>query len=341
MKITELGEFGLIRRFSPPFLHHLPKRIVGIGDDCAIVPWEKQAALLVTTDMLVENVHFLRAKIPPQDLGYKALAVNLSDIAAMGGVPEYAFLSMAIPSGIEVQWLDEFFRGLRELAEKENVRLLGGDTTGAPVHLVINVAVSGIVHPDRAKFRSTARPSDVICVTGYVGDSGGGLRILLEDRALLDDEMYLVRQHHRPRPHLAEGAWLAAQEGVHAMMDISDGIDSDIRRIMESSECGADIHLERLPTSGPLQRSSEKYQWNLEELAAAGGEDYCLLATVKAKQFPRIAGQFERRFGRPLVDVGAITGREMGLRYFRQKKHVRLRGRGFDHFRGNPIVPQR
>ena len=114
MKLSAIGEFGFIHRISPPFLKNLPDDVVGIGDDCAVIPWKKDKSLLVTTDMLIEDIHFLRSKISPQDLGYKSLAVNLSDIAAMGGTPDSAYLSLGIPKEIDIEWLDEFYAGFRK-----------------------------------------------------------------------------------------------------------------------------------------------------------------------------------------------------------------------------------
>jgi thiamine-monophosphate kinase len=332
MKLSAIGEFGFIRRISPPFVENLPDAVVGIGDDCAVIPWKDDASLLVTTDMLIEDIHFLRARIPPRDLGYKSLAINLSDIASMGGTPESAYISIGIPKDVEVEWLDEFYVGLRELAESERVHLLGGDTTKSPTHLVINIAVLGTVNPRLVKFRSTAKPGDVICLTDYIGDSGGGLKALLENKPMDDDGAYLVQRHHRPKAQLAEGAWLAAQDGVHAMMDVSDGIDSDLHRIMERSLCGAEVHIERLPISPQLQRTSERYGWDANELAVAGGEDYCLLTTVTPERHSIVAREFERRFNRPLANIGMITEKEKGLIYIEQGKLVEPRKHGFDHF---------
>jgi thiamine-monophosphate kinase len=332
VKLSEIGEFGLIRRFSPPFLKELPAGVVGIGDDCAVIPWKNNAHLLVTTDMLIEDIHFLKRRISPRDLGFKSLAVNLSDIAAMGGTPRSAFLSIGLPAGIEVEWLDEFFQGMEALAKAEKVRLLGGDTTSSPGPLVINLGVLGEVHPERIKYRSGAKSGDVICITGFLGDSGGGLRVLLEDRPFGRDEKYLVRQHHRPRAHLAEGAWLASRAEVTAMMDVSDGIDSDLRRIMERSRCGVRVELENLPLSAPLRRAAKKHGWDIYEVAAAGGEDYCLLATVRPGLFEKTAAAFEKKFRRPLSRIGVITGKKDGLKYELNGKPHKLKRRGFDHF---------
>ena len=331
-KLMDIGEFGLIRRFAPHFAASLPPETVGIGDDCAVLPWRKGARLLVTTDLLVEDVHFLRSRISARELGRKALAVNLSDIAAMGGRPLGAFLSLGLPAGFDLEWIDAFFAGLRSLSRAARVPLLGGDTTGTCGPLVVNLALLGRAHPARIKLRSGARPGDVVCVTGRLGDSAGGLRVLLEERPIGRDEAVLVRSHHRPRPHLAEGEWLARRPAVGAMMDVSDGIASDLRRIMERSGCGAEVELKSLPTSAALRRTAARYGWNPDEVAAAGGEDYCLLATVRAGEFGRVSASFRRAFGRPLSAVGRITGAAGELAWLRGGRPARLESRGFDHF---------
>ncbi|MHB8056210.1 MAG: thiamine-phosphate kinase [Candidatus Aminicenantales bacterium] len=331
--LAELGEFGFIARMAGPFLKSLPSGVEGIGDDCAVLPWTKRERLLVTTDMLIEDRHFIRKRVSAADLGYKALAVNLSDIAAMGGKPKWALLSIGIPAGIELDWLDDFFRGWREGAEPSGVRLVGGDTTKSPGGIVINVVAIGTARAGREKLRLAARAGDIIAVTGTLGDSGGGLKVLLGGGAKGRDEAYLVRAHHRPRPHLEEGEWLALRPGVRAMMDVSDGIDSDARRIMERSKVGADIEMEKLPISPELGRVARRRGFDAIETAAAGGEDYCLLLTVAPGNFAAVSAAFERRFVRPLYAIGTIRGKASGLRYFLRGRPYRLRSRGFDHFR--------
>jgi len=358
--LAGLGEFGFIARMSRSFLKGLPAGVVGIGDDCAVLSWTKRERMLVTTDMLVEDRHFIRKSVAAADLGYKSLAVNLSDIAAMGGRPKWALLSIGIPMGVSILWLDDFFKGWRTAARPSGVHLVGGDTTRTPGGIVINVVVIGLVRAGSEKFRSAARPGDVIAVTGNLGDSGGGLRILLDregksrsagegpeiiflsrsgGRTLFPvdgyadrDEARLVRAHMRPRPHLEEGEWIAGQAGVRAMMDVSDGIDSDIRRIMEQSGVGAAIDLNRLPVSAELRRMAERRGFDAVETAAAGGEDYCLLVTVEQGSFDKVAAGFKRRFGRPLAAIGTIRSASYGLRYFKGTRRAELRSRGFDHF---------
>ena len=332
MKIRELGEFGFIDHFAPSFVRALPDGVLGIGDDCSVEEVGGGRARLLTTDLLVEDVHFLRARIPPEDLGWKALAVNLSDIAAMGGEPGAAYLSLAVPADMELDWLDRFFAGLRELAERSRTHLLGGDTTGSPGPLVINIAVTGEMLLDRVKYRSDARPGDVICVTGCLGDSGAGLRVLLDGLPDRGDEGVVLKRHHRPRPHLEEGAWLAAREGVRAMLDVSDGVDSDLHRIMERSECGARVDVGALPVSDELRRLGEARGWDTVELAAAAGEDYCLLATVAADAWVAVAAGFAGAFSQPLHRIGEIVAAAAGLSYELDGESVLLSRRGYDHF---------
>lgn len=336
LKINELGEFGFISRLSRSFLKKMPSGLVGIGDDCAVIPWKGRTRLLVTTDLLVDGVHFLKDRVSPFDLGYKSLAVNLSDIAAMGGTPRWAFLSLAIPAETEIAWLDEFFRGWRQLGSRTGVHLLGGDTTGSKNGLVINVAVLGLADHRHIRYRSSVRPGDIVAVTGNLGDSEGGLRLILgnrSDKKLSAAERYLVQRHYRPRPHLEEGQFLASQPEVRALMDVSDGIDSDLKRIMESSDCGVKIYLEQLPVSAALKKCSRQHGWNLEEVAAAGGEDYCLLLTVDPKKFTTLAEKFFRRFHRPLPAIGQVTAERQKLIYLRAGQPVSLGKIGFDHFR--------
>lgn len=332
MKLTDIGEFGFIQRFAGAFQSRLPNGVTGIGDDCAIIPWTAETSQLVTTDMLVEDVHFLRHKTRPEALGEKSLAVNLSDIAAMGGRPCHAFLSIGIPAAVEVEWLDAFFVGLRALAEREQVTLLGGDTTASTGPLIINIAVLGLIASAQIKHRSAARPGDAICVTGDLGDAGGGLRVLLDNLTMDEAELYLLDRQHRPRAHVQEGQWLGEQAAVHAMLDVSDGIDADIRHIMEQSDCGAIIELDRLPRSPALRNAAQRHHWDTEQLAATSGEDYCLLLTVAPEALTDVQAAFMAQFARPLTPIGTITAQARQLVYTRNGQPVPFHHHGYTHF---------
>ncbi|MEW6114381.1 MAG: thiamine-phosphate kinase, partial [Thermodesulfobacteriota bacterium] len=187
MKLKEIGEFGFIDRIAPLGNIRAEGVVKGIGDDCAVVSIDGPDYLLVTTDLLVERVHFLMDWAPAEVIGRKALAVNLSDIAACGGLPLDAFISLAIPEGLDVEWLDGLYQGMRGLADSFRVNLLGGDTTGSKSDLVINVAVTGRVPRNEVLFRHTAREGDVIAITGPLGESAAGLDILLRKLQLPAD----------------------------------------------------------------------------------------------------------------------------------------------------------
>lgn len=330
MKLSDIGEFGLIRRFSPPFLTGLSDRVEGIGDDCAIIETD-DTVQLVTTDMLVEEIHFLRDAIGPFDLGRKSLAVNLSDIAAMGGTPTSAYLSLGIPRELEVEWLDRFFEGLHALCDEADVALLGGDTTGSPGPLIVNLAVLGSCRPASLKLRRDARAGDTVCVTGELGDSAAGLRVLLEDLPRDGEAQVLLDRHHRPRAHLAEGAWLGGRAEVRAMLDVSDGIDSDCHRIMEASGCAMRIELERLPVSAELRALARREGWDAQQIAAGGGEDYCLMCTVETGRHEELTRAFEAAFGRPLTAIGRVVEGD-DLLYEREGRSLTLDRHGWDHF---------
>ena len=310
------GEFELIdlisRRFPPE------EGIVGIGDDCAIIPQNAGMETLVSTDMLVEGVHFLREDIPAFDLGWKSAAVNISDIAAMGGRPVASFLSIAIPEDVSGEYLMAFIDGYKALSDKFGSRLLGGDTTSSKDGLCISVTVYGECPRGKAVRRSGAKPGDLVCVTGTLGDSAAGLKVILDapgaERSELEEE--LVRRHYRPLPRVAEGIALAGIP-VSAMMDISDGIASDLRHILKASSAGGRIDCAALPLSEQIRKISSLRGYDPVRLALEGGEDYELLFTVA----PDVPVNVEHTVIGVITEGGGLkwTGREddfMGFRHF-------------------------
>jgi thiamine-monophosphate kinase len=329
--LTDIGEFGFIQRFSENFKKNLPDGFEGIGDDCAIMPYNNDEVFLITTDMLVEHQHFLPDKIKPVELGYKSLAVNLSDIAAMGGTPVSAFLSLGIRPNTSLDWLDDFFRGLKHLADESGTLLLGGDTAKVTSSSVVNIAVVGKCSKKNIKRRSEASSGDVIVVTGFLGDSGGGLKVIQDDLPVTLDTEHLTKRHHLPRPHIEEGMFLSSFPEVTAMLDISDGISSDIRHIMNSSGVGAKLEIDKLPLSTQLKNAGADHRWDLTGMALNSGEDYCLLATIKRDKYYALNTAFNEKFNRPLHAVGEIT--ESGhLEYLIHGEKMRSTGSGFDHF---------
>ena len=275
----EKGEFELIDWIKGQF--RVPDGVLGIGDDCAVLPQRDGLETLVTTDMLVEGVHFLLEDVDPYSLGWKSAAVNLSDIAGMGGKPVGTFLSCALPKTLDDGFLKGFFEGYKALSDRFDCPLLGGDTTSSLDKLCINVTVLGECVARRSRKRSAAEPGDLICVTGPLGDSAAGLKVILENAAAEKEEGILRERHYRPVPRIEEGMRLAATPGVNAMMDISDGIGSDLRHILEESGTGARVDVRSLPLSAELRTVCARRGWDPVELALDGGEDYELLFTCR------------------------------------------------------------
>ncbi len=331
-----ISEFDYIKRFSAKFTSNLPEDVLGIGDDCAVIPYNDEISVLYSTDTLIDGVHFLSSKMPPRDIAYKSLVVNLSDIAAMGGRPEYVLLAIAVPKDMDSDILDDFFAGFEDGCNQYGVFLIGGDTTKDPDRLTITVTVIGFAQKELIKLRSTAKHNDVICVTGNIGDSVGGLHCYLHDLGLDKSSAHyekLKQTHLRPRPHIKEGLWLSRHGGVNAMIDISDGIESDIQRIMEASLCGAVIELDSLPLSKEFNAVANEQGWNSYEMAVTGGEDYCLLITIDQDCYDEVADAYNHEFGYPLTIIGKILPADAGLRFELNKKSINLNRRGYDHFR--------
>jgi len=329
MQMQDWSEERFIQYLAKQFPTQDP--IVGIGDDCAVIPCEQGMAWLITTDALVEGIHFLKDQIAANDLGYKTVAVNVSDIAAMGGKPKYAFLSIALPKTVDSTWAYSLIQGVKEACEKWDISLLGGDTVGSKRDVFLNLALMGVAIAARIKYRHQAQVGDVICVSGYLGDSSGGLKALQEQAAATENIEHLLRAHFHPEPSPKQGAWLAEQNGVHAMMDISDGLDCDLRRLMKSSQKGALIETSKLPISKALAQVCSEYGWDPLELALTGGEDYCLLLTVSANDFELIQHSFQKVFGLPLIDIGHIISEEE-LIYHKHGEAIQMCYKNFDHF---------
>ena len=261
-----MTEFGFIDHIKELFAALPDNGFEGIGDDCAVLPVGEGESLVFTTDMLAEGVHFLRPATSPRELGRKSLAVNLSDVASMGARPVGTLLSLSLPADTAGTWAEEFMLGYRELSEAFGVTLAGGDTTRSAAGITINVTAIGRIADAHIKRRSGARPGDAILVAGELGLSGAGLRDILAGRY----DTPAAAAHRNPQPQVAEGIWLGARPEIHAMMDLSDGLASDIRHIMERSGVGAAIDIGRIP----LAQGADV------ETAACGGEDYKLLLTA-------------------------------------------------------------
>ncbi len=333
MNLSEIGEFGFIERIREGCLVRPAGVVKAIGDDAAAFHPDAGRAALVTTDLLVEGVHFLRHAASPFDLGQKALAVNLSDIAAMGGEAREAFVSLGVPGDAPAAFLEEMYRGMKRLAAEFNVNILGGDLTGSGRDLIINVVVHGSVPVEEMLCRDGAGNGDVICVTGCPGESRAGWHMIRNNiPGDAPEWRRLIRAHVAPRPHLAEGRFLAGVGGVTAAIDVSDGLVGDLGHILEQSRVGARLYDERLPISGDLRLFCERFELDPVEYALAGGEDYILLCTVSRDKADGVIRRHEKTFDRPLHPIGEITAGELE-RVLPDGRIRSLTPSGWDHFR--------
>ncbi len=308
--------------------------LLGIGDDCAIIPKDASMAWCVTTDALVEGVHFLPLTISARHLGYKSIAANASDIAAMGGKPLYAFLSLGIPKSCDSDFLDGFLDGIEEGLKEMGIKLLGGDTVGSLSHVFINITMVGEAALDKIKKRAMGKVGDFVCVDGYLGESAAGLDILLHDFEKTHDAAYasLLEAHRHPKAHVAEGEWLAQHTSVHAMMDLSDGLFTDLPRLLQASQCGATINLEQLPLSSSFKHYCNAKDKNPFRLAVEGGEEYCLLFTVAPSQASSLNEAFRSHFGRAFYPIGTLNSELSVTHYLLNGKPELLHAVPFQHF---------
>ena len=312
-----MTEFGFIDSIKTLFAPLPDNGFEGIGDDCSVLSVGGGESLVFTADLLTEGVHFLRTATSPRELGRKSLAVNLSDVAAMGARPVATLLSIALPADAADAWAAEFMLGYRELSEEFGVTLAGGDTTRSLSGLTINVTAIGRAADAHLKRRSDARPGDVIFTAGELGTSGAGLQDILAGRC----DTPAAAVHRNPQPQVAEGIWLGSRPEVRAMMDLSDGLASDLKHILDRSGVGAEVAVEQIPAAPGAD----------VRMAACSGEDYKLLLTAAPEAAERLAADFRIRFGTPLHSIGRITSGP-GLVWLRNGKPEPLDWHGFEHY---------
>jgi thiamine-monophosphate kinase len=303
--------------------------LVGIGDDAAVWQPSRSHRSVITTDALVEGVHFTRDAMSAADVGHRALASNLSDVAAMGAKPVLATIAFGVGPGADEAWILECYRGIAALAERAQCAIAGGDIVRAPA-ITIAITIVGEVRPSNLKTRAGMLPGDTIAVTGPLGASRAGLAVAVEHPELAGDPAAAeaLRAFRTPEPRLAEGRWLAASRNVRALMDTSDGLSTDLARLARASKCGATI--ETIPVAAAAGAIAGRAGANAEQWALDGGEDFELLVAVAARAFSHLAGRFHARFGRPLLRVGVATA-EAGVRL---ADGTAVSSAGWDHLRG-------
>lgn len=300
--IEHLGEFGLIneiKKWVP-----LRKGITGIGDDTAVFRVSDRMNQLLTIDALVENVDFIRSQTTPQNIGWKALAINLSDIAAMGGIPKVAVVSLILPPKTKIEFVKGFYAGVRKLAKQFHVAIVGGDLSRGPV-ISCAIALLGEADPKLTVYRSRAKVGDFICVTGRLGGS-------------------ILGKHLNFMPRIKEGQFLAKQ-GVSAMIDISDGLGQDLKHITDESKVGGMLDERKIPVSEAALKLARGDRRKALAHALSDGEDFELLFTISENRLYPLERAWKKRFRTELTQIGKIVARDNAT--FEMRKRL-----GFQHF---------
>lgn len=349
MELSAIGEFGLIERIRKGLGPPLSQTLIGIGDDAAIFVSSEGRLLIATTDLLIEGVHFIAEFTPPYALGCKAIAVNVSDIAAMGGIPKHALVSLALPPGISVQFVEELYRGLKKEAAAFEVDIIGGDTSSSSSGVVLAVAVLGEVEPGSYLTRSGAKAGDTIWVTGRLGASAAGLAALQagyrvqgagvtgpgikglreEEREALSE---VIQAHLFPIPRVLEGRAIATKRLASAMIDVSDGLASDLGHICRESTVSAKVFRERLPLHPAVIVVGRLLGRDPLVYALQGGEDYELLFT-SPREPPAIQEALAEEGLVPVTLVGEVVEGDGKCLLVEPDGGIKPLTGGYEHFR--------
>ncbi len=340
---STIHEFDLIRALHRRHGRRTPSVIRGIGDDAAIVASRAGEWTALTTDLLAEGVHFDLRTATMADIGFRAAAANLSDIAAMGATPQYLLVALAIPPTSSGHDVHRLYRGLMAACRPHRVRLIGGDTSASSSGWFISLTLIGTLPLRKALFRNGARIGDRLFVTGTIGDALAGLTLLNEltaggkrrsrpARLSTRHRRFLIKRHLRPTARIAEGRWLCAHRFATSAIDISDGLSGDLRHICEESHVGAELDLGALPLSPACRAFAAAQKVDPIDLALTGGEDYELLFTVSPRQRRRLEqSAIERGFS--LTCIGTIQPFHFGVRTVSPDgKHRRLANTSYEHF---------
>ncbi len=335
VQIRDRGEFELIKLLTHD-LPGTPQLVVGVGDDCSVYEISKNRYLLATCDMLIEGVHFSKRTASPFLIGCKAMACSLSDIAAMGGEPLFALVSIGLPETTTEEFVQDLYVGIRSMCRDYQVVLAGGDTVRSPDKIVIDVSMIGECPGGTFVLRSGAKAGDAIVVTGSLGDSAAGLDLLEGKLSDSDTERRseLIEAHLAPEPRCEQGKYLAENFEIHAMIDLSDGLAGDLAHICESSKLGARVHADKLPVSKTLADFCWNSGVNPLQYALSGGEDYELLFTLAPRELKRLMSEWPEEFDVPLVHIGEMDKAVTGIHLVATDGSGRpLDVRSFEHFK--------
>ncbi len=333
--VGDIGEFELIKLVTDELAND-SRTIVGVGDDCSVYEVAKGRYVLATCDMLIEDVHFSRKTASAFLIGCKAMACSLSDIAAMGGRPLFALISLGLPETTPEEFVQDLYVGIRSMCRDYQVVLVGGDTVLSPDRVVINISMLGECPKGKFILRSGAKSGDALLVTGCLGDSAAGLALLSGKASEPDVERrsQLIEAHLAPEPRCAQGMFLAENFGVHSMIDISDGLAGDLAHICESSKLGARIRADKIPVSETLKQFCKSARIDPLEYALAGGEDYELLFTLSPKETERLLQAWPEEFEVPLAQIGKMDKAVRGIRLTSEDGAERsLDVRSYEHFK--------
>ena len=335
-KIKDLGEFGLINRLSRNFKYHLRDTLLPLGDDCAAYSTSSSKNQLVSTDALVENIHFKLSTISAEQLGKKAIAVNISDIAAMGGIPTRILITLGISKKISSTFLDQLYKGIQKTCQLYNIELFGGDTVSSPKCFFINITVIGETKKGKLFTRKGAKKGDLIFTTGTLGDSSLGLKIQSGKKwkCSAKSRKHLLTKHLTPTPRLKESQLLAQSTfKINSMIDISDGLVQDLHHICKQSGTGALIFEEKLPQSSAFSKVCSDNNLPLAPFVLNGGEDYELLFTLPVDGVKKLYWQFEKAEAL-VTHIGEITqpSEKVSLLKKNGKREILPQSSGFNHF---------
>jgi len=337
-ELGDLGEFGLIDRLTKDFKNTQPSTVFGIGDDAAVIERNEEQLTLISTDMLVEGVHFNLMYMPFKHLGYKSVIVNLSDIVAMNGKPEHITVSLAVSSRFPVEALEELYAGIRMACSVYGVDLIGGDTTSSHSGLVISVTAVGVVDKTKVAYRSGAKPNDLIVVTGDLGAAYMGLQVLEREKEVfkanpdiqpdLDGFDYIIERQLKPEARKDVVDFLEELGVVPtSMIDVSDGLASEVLHICKASGTGAMIYNAKLPIDSSTSTSAIDFNLDPVTCVLNGGEDYELLFTIDQLDYDKIKGNPH------MTVIGYMTDPDQGTFLVDSNDSlVQLRAQGWNHF---------
>jgi thiamine-monophosphate kinase len=338
--VGKLGEFGLIKKLTEKIILKQSSTVKGVGDDAAVIEPEKDHVILFSTDMLAEGVHFDLTYTPLRHLGYKAVSVNVSDICAMNGVPTQITVSIGISNQFSVEALEELYKGMRYACEEYGVDLVGGDTTSSNSGMVINVAILGKAKKEDVAYRNTAQVGDIICVSGDLGAAYAGLLILDRGKKMFANDPeakpdltgydYVLKRQLMPQARVDIVALFKTHNIIPtSMIDISDGLSSEVNHLCEDGRIGAIIDEERIPVNETVKKVAEELKQAPISYTLSGGEDYELLFTLTQKDFEKLKGSDQ------IKRIGEIVTPAQGVS-FRDKtgKLHSLSAKGWDGLKG-------